>query len=198
MCEVSRVEDGFIVRITAPQENPTSWLWSKQHGDDWPGVTVGQRSVHLPQVVTDAMCLKHEVWSHGDGNCESLLSSPMCWVTSRHGTAEECSSSGKMSKVYKVPGGNNSSVWSKKIENDLIETKLNVSVYFIKDELRKTWLAQDSGQLKLEVATSIPWYSLFGSVFHRQMPDSRRRNGTRYLDGPDFCWWTWWTPRPGP
>ena len=66
MSEVSRMEDGFIVGITAPQQHPASWLGSEQHGDDWPGVSVGQGSVHLPHVVADAVSLQQdEVLVHG-------------------------------------------------------------------------------------------------------------------------------------
>ena len=60
MREVSRVEDGFIVGITTPEQHPASWLGSEDHGDHWPGVSVGQGSVHLPQRVTDPVSLEHE------------------------------------------------------------------------------------------------------------------------------------------
>ena len=72
MGEVTRVKNWFIIRIVASEQDPASWLGSEQHWYDRPGVSVGQRSVHLPQRVTNTMSLRnimshqqmHFCWSH--------------------------------------------------------------------------------------------------------------------------------------
>ena len=56
--EVSRMEDWFIVRVVAPQQDPTPGLRSEQHWYDGPSVSVGQWSVHLPHIVTDTVGLE--------------------------------------------------------------------------------------------------------------------------------------------
>ena len=57
MCEVAGVEDGFIVRIAAAEEDAAAGLGAQQHGDDRPGVAVGEGAVHLPQRVADPVRL---------------------------------------------------------------------------------------------------------------------------------------------
>ena len=135
----------------------------------------------------------------------SLVTKVLTNVTSRN--CRECSFSWKirekMSKVYKVPVSTISRPLVKENREWLDRDKTGRElVLFIKDELRKTWLALNSvdhsSAVTMYICTSLTWYSLFGSVFHRRSPDCRRRNGTRYQDDPDFCWWTWWTPKPGP
>ena len=56
--EVSRMEDWFVIWIVAPKQDPPPGLWSEQHGNDRPGVPVGQRAVHLPHGVTYAVRLQ--------------------------------------------------------------------------------------------------------------------------------------------
>ena len=57
MCEVAGVEDGFVVRVAAAEEDAAAGLGAQQHGDDRPGVAVGEGAVHLPQRVADPVRL---------------------------------------------------------------------------------------------------------------------------------------------
>ena len=57
MCEVSSVEDWLLEGVGAPEEDPPPRLGPEEHGDDRPGVPVGQGSVHLPQGVRDSVGL---------------------------------------------------------------------------------------------------------------------------------------------
>ena len=62
MSEVAGVEDGFIVGVAAAEEDAAAGLGAQQHGDDGPGVAVGEGAVHLPQRVADPVRL-------GTGGC---------------------------------------------------------------------------------------------------------------------------------
>ena len=55
--EVAGVEDGFIVGVAAAEEDAAAGLGAQQHGDDGPGVAVGEGAVHLPQRVADPVRL---------------------------------------------------------------------------------------------------------------------------------------------
>ena len=59
MCEVSSVEDWLLEGVGAPEEDPPPGLGPEEHGDDGPGVPVGQGSVHLPHRITDPVSLKN-------------------------------------------------------------------------------------------------------------------------------------------
>ena len=80
MSEVAGVEDGFIVGVAAAEEDAAAGLGAQQHGDDGPGVAVGEGAVHLPQRVADPVRLGRgdmmQVWC---SVCSHRVIVSSCW-----------------------------------------------------------------------------------------------------------------------
>ena len=75
--EVAGVEDGFIVGVAAAEEDAAAGLGAQQHGDDGPGVAVGEGAVHLPQRVADPVRL-------GTGGCSDAGAACAAVQSPRH------------------------------------------------------------------------------------------------------------------
>ena len=169
--EVARVKDWFIIRVLAPQHHPASRLGSEQHGNHWPGVTVGQGSVHLPHCVTDPVSLKNISWDLMKNICrwvERLLSHGMVMVQS-----------------WRI---NLNFQW---FYSPLNMTKTHSSL------VRISSLCTVSGSTTWSSSStsfSLPFWSVF---LHLKL-DCLIQSGTLCQDSLDSCWWTWWTPTPDP
>ena len=55
--EISGIENRLIIRIGTSEHDTSTRLGSQKHWYDWPSVSVGKWSVHLPHCIRYTMCL---------------------------------------------------------------------------------------------------------------------------------------------